>query len=62
MESTDIKVGWIGTGVMGGPMCGHLMDKLGYKTLVYNRTKSKADTLVNSFKLSLYRINFNICI
>jgi len=41
-----LTVGWIGTGVMGSPMCGHLMDKKGYKTLVYNRTKGKADDVV----------------
>jgi len=40
-----LTVGWIGTGVMGAPMCGHLMDKLGHQTLVYNRTKSKAQSL-----------------
>ena len=54
MESTDIKVGWIGTGIMGSPMCGHLMEKLGYKTFVYNRTKSKTDTLVRKILTSLY--------
>jgi len=40
------KVGWIGTGVMGKSMCGHLI-KNGYQLSVYNRTKSKADDLVN---------------
>src|SRR5690606_14921662 len=39
------RIGWIGTGVMGSSMCGHLV-KAGYKTTVYNRTKSKADGLV----------------
>ena len=48
MEKTDITVGWIGTGVMGGPMWGHLMAKKGYRTLVYNRTKSKADKLIEA--------------
>ena len=47
MESnSNITVGWIGTGVMGGPMCGHLMDKKGYKTLVYNRSKDKAEEVL----------------
>merc|ERR1712086_860271 len=40
------KVGWIGTGVMGKSMCGHLM-KNGYQLSVYNRTRSKAEDLVN---------------
>jgi 3-hydroxyisobutyrate dehydrogenase len=39
------RVGWIGTGVMGRSMCGHLIDA-GYKATVFNRTKSKADELV----------------
>ena len=38
-------IGWIGTGVMGNPMCGHLV-KNGYKALVFNRTASKADSLL----------------
>jgi len=41
------KIGWIGTGVMGSPMCQHIIDK-GYKTFVYNRTKRKARKLINS--------------
>jgi 3-hydroxyisobutyrate dehydrogenase len=39
------RIGWIGTGVMGRSMCGHLVDA-GYKTAVYNRTKAKADHLI----------------
>ncbi|GFM32241.1 NAD(P)-dependent oxidoreductase [Desulfovibrio subterraneus] len=38
-------VGWIGTGVMGKSMCGHLM-KAGYAANVYNRTPEKAADLV----------------
>ena len=39
------RVGWIGTGVMGGSMCGHLLAN-GYPVLVYTRTKAKADALL----------------
>ena len=40
-----VKVGWIGTGVMGKSMAGHLM-KNGYTAMsVYNRTPSKAESL-----------------
>lgn len=39
------RIGWIGTGVMGTSMCGHLM-AAGYKCTVFNRTKDKADHLV----------------
>ncbi len=38
------KIGWIGTGVMGSSMCGHLIDK-GFSATVFTRTKSKADGL-----------------
>lgn len=38
-------IGFVGTGVMGKSMTGHLIDK-GYEVNVYNRTKSKADDLV----------------
>src|SRR4051794_5805463 len=33
------KVGWIGVGVMGSSMCGHLLSA-GYKATVYNRSRS----------------------
>ena len=36
------RIGWIGTGVMGTSMCGHLM-AAGYQATVYNRTRSKAE-------------------
>jgi len=39
------KVGWIGTGVMGAPMCGHLLSA-GYPLTVTSRTRSKADALI----------------
>lgn len=39
------KIGWIGTGVMGGSMCMHLM-KAGSEAFVYNRTRAKADQLI----------------
>lgn len=39
------NVGWIGTGVMGQSMCGHLLDA-GYTLHVHNRTKAKADPLL----------------
>ena len=39
------RVGWIGTGVMGGPMAGHLL-AADYPVTVFNRTKSKTDALI----------------
>lgn len=39
------RIGWIGTGVMGFSMAGHLQ-AAGYPLTVYNRTKAKADGLV----------------
>jgi 3-hydroxyisobutyrate dehydrogenase len=41
------EIGWIGTGVMGKSMCAHLL-KAGYSVSVYNRTKSKAEELINN--------------
>ena len=40
------RVGWIGTGVMGASMCGHLMDK-GFTATVFNRTREKAQPLLD---------------
>jgi 3-hydroxyisobutyrate dehydrogenase len=39
------KIGWIGTGVMGRSMFGHLLDK-GYNGFLYTRTKEKAFSLL----------------
>ncbi len=39
------RVGWIGTGVMGASMCGHLVSG-GYRTTVTTRTRGRADGLV----------------
>jgi 3-hydroxyisobutyrate dehydrogenase len=39
------RIGWIGTGVMGKSMCGHLM-AAGYAATVFNRSPEKAKTLV----------------
>jgi 3-hydroxyisobutyrate dehydrogenase len=43
------KVAWIGLGVMGYPMAGHIRSKGGYELTVYNRTASKADEWVAKF-------------
>ena len=40
------RLGWIGTGVMGLSMCGHLLTK-GHAVTVYNRTKAKAQPLLD---------------
>ncbi len=40
------RIGWIGTGVMGSSMCGHLMTA-GFAATVFNRTKSKAQPLID---------------
>jgi len=41
----ETKIGWIGLGVMGSSMCGHLIDK-GFSATVFTRTKNKADALL----------------
>lgn len=42
---SEVKIGWIGTGIMGAPMAMHLVDA-GYKVSVYSRTKSKSEKLI----------------
>jgi 3-hydroxyisobutyrate dehydrogenase len=42
----ETRIGWIGTGVMGASMCGHLLSA-GFSATVYNRSKSKAQTLLD---------------
>jgi len=42
-----MKIGWIGTGVMGSYMCKHMMTK-GYAMQCFNRTASKADDCVKA--------------
>ena len=43
------NVSFIGLGVMGYPMAGHLQNK-GYNVTVYNRTTAKAEKWVNEYK------------
>ncbi len=45
-ESTKPTVGFIGTGVMGRSMAGHLL-RAGYPLHLFNRTQSKAESLVS---------------
>ncbi|CUL32288.1 TPA: NAD(P)-dependent oxidoreductase [Listeria monocytogenes] len=40
------KIGFVGTGVMGSSMAGHLLEA-GYEVLVYTRTKTKAEDLLD---------------
>ena len=39
------RIGWIGTGVMGTSMCGHLIAQ-GYSATVFNRSRKKAEPLL----------------
>ena len=41
-EGDDMKVAFLGMGVMGGPMAGHLAGRGGHEVTVYNRTAAKA--------------------
>jgi 3-hydroxyisobutyrate dehydrogenase len=43
---SETRIGWIGTGVMGLSMCGHLIAK-GYPTTIYSRTKARAEPLLD---------------
>ena len=42
----ETRVGWIGLGVMGASMCGHLI-KAGFSATVFSRTKSKAQPVLD---------------
>ena len=42
-----MQIGWIGTGVMGSSMAGHLQ-AAGHEMFVFNRTKEKADAFVDA--------------
>ena len=43
---TATRIGWIGTGVMGSSMCGHVL-AAGYRVILHSRTKAKAQPLLN---------------
>jgi 3-hydroxyisobutyrate dehydrogenase len=43
---TATRIGWIGTGVMGSSMCGHLLTA-GYRVTVHSCTRSKAQLLLD---------------
>jgi 3-hydroxyisobutyrate dehydrogenase len=43
------KVAWIGLGVMGFPMAGHLLKKGGHDLVVYNRSSAKAEAWVREY-------------
>jgi 3-hydroxyisobutyrate dehydrogenase len=45
VQANPERIGWIGTGVMGASMCGHLLDH-GYPVNVFNRTPERAEGLV----------------
>ena len=46
LDPSTTRIGWIGTGVMGRSMCGHLLAK-GFRATVFNRTKDKAQGLLD---------------
>jgi 3-hydroxyisobutyrate dehydrogenase len=47
IEPGKTALGWIGTGVMGRWMAGHLL-QAGFRLTVYNRTRSKAEPLLQA--------------
>ena len=46
VHPSHTPIGWIGTGVMGASMCGHLL-QAGYPVTLYTRTKAKAQILLS---------------
>ncbi|MCC9603033.1 NAD(P)-dependent oxidoreductase [Stieleria sp. JC731] len=47
MAPDKTRIGWIGTGVMGKSMCGHLISA-GYSATVYNRSREKTKPLADA--------------
>ncbi|RFU69909.1 NAD(P)-dependent oxidoreductase [Bacillus sp. V59.32b] len=47
LNKDDTTIGFIGTGVMGKSMAGHLLEA-GYRLIVYTRTKEKAKELLEN--------------
>jgi 3-hydroxyisobutyrate dehydrogenase len=45
VDPQTTRVGWIGTGVMGLSMCGHVLDA-GYSVTVHTRTRARAEPLL----------------
>jgi len=43
----NLKIGWIGLGVMGAPMCNHLL-AAGYPVSVYTRSRHRAEPLLKT--------------
>ena len=41
----NTRIGWIGSGVMGHSMCGHLLDA-DYRVTLFSRTRNKAESLL----------------
>src|SRR5476651_1916220 len=48
-EESMAKVAFLGLGVMGYPMAGHLKNKGGHDVTVYNRTAAKAEKWVAQY-------------
>lgn len=45
VNPSETRVGWIGTGVMGTPMCRHIQDA-GYRTTIHTRSRANAASLL----------------
>jgi 3-hydroxyisobutyrate dehydrogenase len=45
VEPGKTRIGWIGLGVMGRSMCGHVIDR-GFAVTVYTRTRETADSVL----------------
>jgi 3-hydroxyisobutyrate dehydrogenase len=49
MNVSSLRVAYLGLGVMGYPMAGHLATRGGHRVTVYNRTKEKAQRFAKQF-------------
>jgi 3-hydroxyisobutyrate dehydrogenase len=46
IQPGQTRIGWIGTGVMGASMCGHVV-RAGFSATVFNRSRRKAQALID---------------
>ena len=45
-DKATVRIGWIGTGIMGAPMAMHLVNA-GYQLSVFSRTRAKSEELIS---------------
>jgi 3-hydroxyisobutyrate dehydrogenase len=47
VKTSSMRIGWVGTGVMGSAMCAHVL-AAGHSVAVFNRTRARAEALLDA--------------